>query len=608
MTYKQILQIMWILSVAVSSFFCMGKGIAATEGQRQAIVLFIDGLSFADVDNLYAHPQLRRSLDSAAIGAMSIRTPGARTVENAYLQLGSGSQAVYSPRSDSGYMADELLASGETAAERMSRVKGTTAAGQNVPAVLFPGIHRLRKENQGKPYTERIGLLGSMLGGQGVKVALFGNGDYGMVRHRPAALFAMNREGEIPTGDVSAALLQKSSDDPFGVKTDYAKLAALLTGPRTGQELMVVELADLARLYRMREEMSEERFAMQHERVMAELATFLAKIAERRVPNQLLLVLSSSVNPAAQQDKSYLHPVFLWQGKEKAGWLTSHTTRQGGLVSGLDVLPTIAAWFHLPIPADLAGHVMKRDGVGGAATATVEQLLEKVSWIDHIYRNRPMVLSGYVMIQIFVLLVSLICWFWQRRNQASNLDGSNRLARLLLVSMLLYPGLFLLEPLLPWRVNAVMVLGLLVVLSLAAAALLERQKVLSSPAAAAFFSAGCILIGGFYGNEMISRSYMGYDPVIGARFYGLGNELEGVLIGASILVAAWVREATRSESRLTRRAGGLLVICWFALVLIYMGLPSLGANAGGFLAGAIGFGIALMRFYSVDIKKRGFLI
>ncbi|MCK9927166.1 hypothetical protein MXD62_08295, partial [Frankia sp. Mgl5] len=49
---------------------------------------------------------------------------------------------------------------------------------------------------------------------------------------------------------------------------------------------------------------------------------------------------------------------------------------------------------------------------------------------------------------------------------------------------------------------------------------------------------GAILFDGFNGAEAMRRSYLGYDPVIGARFYGLGNEYEGILIGSAILFAA----------------------------------------------------------------------
>lgn len=37
------------------------------------------------------------------------------------------------------------------------------------------------------------------------------------------------------------------------------------------------------------------------------------------------------------------------------------------------------------------------------------------------------------------------------------------------------------------------------------------------------------------GGPLMKRSYLGYDPIIGARYYGIGNEFMGVYIGATLL-------------------------------------------------------------------------
>lgn len=603
---KQIMQVMGMLFFLVTTLFSTDKGLAASSEAKQAIIVFIDGLSFADVDNLRKHPQMQAVQKSVSYGAMSIRTPGARTAENAYLLMGSGSQAIYTTQSDTAYAADEQLASGETAAERFRQVSNVSGRDQRAAAVLFPGIYRLLADNREKSFTERIGLLGSSLKEQGMRVTLLGNADYGSARSRPAALFAMDRQGEIAGGDVTAAGLKQEADYPFGIRTDYEGLAKHV-GQQHDSGLTVIELGDLSRLYRLQGMMDQQRFALQYNKVMSDLSKFLSGLLQKQPSNHFVLVASSGVNPNAQKTKSLLLPVLMRHGSGEGNALVSYTTRQVGLVNGLDVLPTILDWFEIPIPKDLSGHVMK--SVKGTDGLTFDRLSAKVDWIDHIYRNRSAVLSGYVFLQMIVLLVALAIWLWQKRKPKPLLESVKRPVRILLFSMLFYPGLFLLEPLLPWRVPPVMVLAFLFLLSVMIAAVLEGHGFLKSLLVSSLFTVGCILTDGFLGGKAISRSYLGYDPVIGARFYGLGNELEGVLIGAGILFTASVHEALRERFHVKQKLWGTMFACiLFGVILIYMALPSLGANAGGFLAGAAGFGMAMLRFRNHAIKKRELLI
>ena len=45
------------------------------------------------------------------------------------------------------------------------------------------------------------------------------------------------------------------------------------------------------------------------------------------------------------------------------------------------------------------------------------------------------------------------------------------------------------------------------------------------------------------GATMIKSSVLGYDPMAGARYYGVGNEYMGVMIGCAILVSAAIYQA-----------------------------------------------------------------
>jgi hypothetical protein len=573
---------------------------------RQVVALFVEGLSFRELDRLRGYPHVDTWLEQAEAGALSIRTPGARTAANGYLLLGSGGPAVYTERSGTAYHPEEPLSSGETAGERARQLSPPDGADVARFRVVFPGIYRLHAENRDKPYTARIGLLGETLARRGIPAASYGSGDYDDMRQRHAVLFAMDERGRVPRGDLSAAVSEQKDGYPYGVRTRYDYLAARIHADRTSG-LIAVQLSDLARLYQMADDMDPDRFARQYEQVLADLGAFLDRVLRERRPEQLVMLLSPAPHVQAQKEKALLTPILLWRGGA-AGVLTSATTRQAGVVSGLDVLPTVLSWLRVPPPEGLSGHLLRL-----SAEKRFSDLLREVDRIHHIYVNRSSVLYTYVMLQIVILGAASLLWLWGRRTGGERLNLARRIVRLALLSMLWFPLLFLAEGLVGWKVPPAVVLGAVITAAMAGGMLLEQGRSLPAGLAiVAGVTALALLADGMFGNPAMRRSYLGYDPVIGARFYGLGNEYEGVLIGSAILFAAALCQWRRDRREAAEGGADPLSVTvgsgLFGLVLYYMASPGLGADAGGFLAGLVGFSVAFVRMQGWRFGKKGLLL
>jgi len=99
------------------------------------------------------------------------------------------------------------------------------------------------------------------------------------------------------------------------------------------------------------------------------------------------------------------------------------------------------------------------------------------------------------------------------------------------------------------------------------------------------------------GNFFMQRSYLGYDPIIGARYYGIGNEFAGVYLISGLLLL---------ESVIIRK--------WFVLIFLSMGVIILvsstyfGANAGATLSAGIMFGFFCYRYFFPDLRWKTILI
>ncbi|WP_235828046.1 hypothetical protein [Brevibacillus migulae] len=592
---------MRLFLVAAMLCLCLPAGkLLAKPADRQVIVLFISGFSFTDLAKLKNYPHVDKWISKSAIGAMTIRPAGARNEENAYLLLGSGGQAVYTEASGTAYHAMERMESGETAAERMQRYRGDPVR-LSEETLLFPGIYRLQVENENKPFTARIGLLGNMLSANGMIAAVFGNSDAEGKKHRHAALFAMDERGIIPAGDLSSRTYLADPSFPGGHRTDYAYLLERMTQERRSG-VLVAEVSDLARLYQAQSQMDSGHFQRQYNQVLTDLDQFLGNLLQTRKANQMVIVTSALVNEAAVKEKSLLTPLLLWQEGGAGTWLQSATTRQAGVISGLDLLPTLLHWLAVPLPQGLLGHPLTSSP---RQAGNIEALLTHVQEIDRVYENRSPIMYTYVMLQIIILVAAALFWLWKKDERGKAAEKLRRGIRLSLLSMLFYPLLFLLEPLLSWSVPPPVILGVIIMFALGGALIVESWRLPRMLMLVAGMTIGAVLIDGFTGAEAMQRSYLGYDPVIGARFYGLGNEYEGVVVGATILFVSALYQLRKPVGSVFCMTAAVML---FGLVLVYMGAPSLGANAGGFLAATVGFGVAGFRLQEWRVGKKGLLL
>ncbi|MEI6511766.1 MAG: hypothetical protein WCO51_00625 [bacterium] len=108
---------------------------------------------------------------------------------------------------------------------------------------------------------------------------------------------------------------------------------------------------------------------------------------------------------------------------------------------------------------------------------------------------------------------------------------------------------------------------------------------------AALFSLGIILIDSCSGLHGVRHSFFGLYLYSGARIYGLDNDYLGYLVALGIWsVAGWM-----AGLRMVKITGKslLLVAAFFAVLALLLGLPNIGANAGGIAAAVAGlFGAA----------------
>jgi hypothetical protein len=106
------------------------------------------------------------------------------------------------------------------------------------------------------------------------------------------------------------------------------------------------------------------------------------------------------------------------------------------------------------------------------------------------------------------------------------------------------------------------------------------------------------------GAYLIHRSLLGYCPMIGARFYGIGNEYMGILIGSSVIGLTLLFDVFNLRSRLSFVGVGLL----FAFITLIIGYQAFGANVGGAIAAVVAFVITFVGIWQGKVSLKHLLI
>ena len=545
----------------------------------------VPGLSLQDL-RTPGQPHLEWMMEHASVGAMNMKTGGRETLSNSYAALGAGTRAV-APADEGFYHPDEPVVDVGGLESTTAGLLYTRRMGEEAPrgSVVYPGIMRYRAENEKIHFTVKPGALGEALQQKGLSTLVLGNLDEGNKPVRYAPLLTMNSRGITPEGSVGKGMLVSDPKRPYGVKTHYRRIGDRLFSWRKSG-LAVVDLGDLYRLEKFGETMSPTVRQKMRQQILMELDAFLGQVLSRAGENRLVMLTSTS---GGLPEEEGLFPVLMYQSSEKQpGLLTSSTTRRTGMISNIDLAPTLLDRMGVEIPDEMLGRPMKVvTGNNGMFWSTVDR-------VESINRLRPSVLYSYILIQMLVLVTGLTLILKNGRGRGW--------MESVFLAVMLTPFLFLILS----DVTAGswwMVSGTLVLTGLAFSKVLTRASTLPLLFWAGLLGFLPVVVDGLLGGPLIRHSFLGYDPIKGARYYGVGNEYMGVVLGSSILAcAAWL-ERRPSFSLRVRLGVGL----FFFALLVFFAAPFWGTNAGGALASAVGFGVAYLRFFKAKWSRRATL-
>ncbi len=250
--------------------------------------------------------------------------------------------------------------------------------------------------------------------------------------------------------------------------------------------------------------------------------------------------------------------------------LSSDTTQTAGLISLRDIAPTILQAEGAPIPDSMSGHAAHVVFLGSSRSR--DQMLVRM---DDLVRTNQRGLTpfgwtyGIVAGMVFFISIFQI---------SAKKPRFSLVLRFVLRMVIAMPLALMIAPLgyvadVPGYLTEILAVDLIF-------------AAIPSVGALVTLIAVAITLDAYTGTTLVSRSMLSGYWLSGIRFYGIGNEYMGILIGTAL--TGWAILINKDENTTQARISALLA-AWFMVVLIALSYPQFGAKAGGAVTATAAF-------------------
>jgi hypothetical protein len=556
-----------------SSSFAAGQNGA---NGKKLVVVIADHVGFHEwaTDSL----KYMRDLESrGAFGLMVTRTDEYHTSETAaYCTLSAGLPCDGETDARLAFNSDEVYQD-RPAGLIYSLRTGLPAPGNGVVEIE---ANALANVNLTTDWKARPGALGTLLRQNGICTATIGNADFFQMENRGAAVVAMDETGVVAAGDVSKNIYATNPNSPLGFETNTDALKKKFFDVYDKCDFIVIDFGDTSRVDRFMSIADADAFQKAKLQILSSLESFLRDIISKIDLNSTQVVVISPTPPeGAYQLKMTLTPILaIGAGIPGApGLITSTSTRRPGLVKNTDFAVHVCNFFGIAPAPDFIGAPFESKPASDRL-GTLAALHDRDSFVE----MHMDFLKGIIIWHIALLF---ICFLASLR-----LESAGRWLRVLLTGLILWTVpmflafLFLAGiPSLNYEpVFTICFFALSGVIGLAAGLIPGyHYKTL----ALAVFYIVALVADQLTGATLIKNSVLGYYPQIGARFYGIGNEYMGFLVGAPLVLFGFLLDEFPGARKYTKI--GIYVL--LAGVSFIVGAPILGANFGGLISCAFGF-------------------
>lgn len=538
-------------------------------------------------------PVLKNELDSRGyIGLMNIRGDGGSDDKRSYASIGAGAKTNIS----SSGLIEEFVESSKDDAQTYEVTTGNKALKIN-----NSGINKIVNYNSEKgQYGSTLGSLGQSLLDNGLKVSILGNSDTGFDTkdyNRSFALMAMDENGRIPEGNINNINIADSTM-PFGLRTDYKKLKEDTLNFYENSDVLFIELGDTHRLDLYKNYLNEDSFVKMKKAIYKNINDYLAFVFDLSDNKDNVYITSAYPSTIDYKNKRRLTPVIKFTD-DKKGLLTSSTTRRTGIVSNVDIGVDI-----------LNNYGIKNTNMVGKSFKCIEES-NNINYLNDEYQKivtistiRANTVNPFVTIVALSWVISALLLVFRKRIPEGKKEIVFKILKELIKLGMIMPLAFLVAPI----TNAKTPIGVttsiictVIIIDIIGHLIFKKDDI-KQMGLYAFLIIIIIAVDSIFGTYLMKNNIMSYDALIGARYYGIGNEYEGVTVASAIFALSVICHYKKPSK--------WLMSIFLIIILITSAHPSMGANVGGAICETVAYMvfIAILFDIKIDFKKAIFIL
>lgn len=565
-------------------------GVGSDQKPRKVIVVICDYLTIDDL-NRSELANIHDFFGKGSVALLNTNTAGGRNRHNIAATISAGEVAL-SPTAEPLVFGPRETINGEDPMVLFTARTGVVPEKGNLIVLDIPSI---RLANESEEGGAQPGALADALHKKGLKTAAIGNSDTPseFKTNRSMALIAMDSRGIIDQGNVSEEILSYDPDDPIGYRTDYSELEKIFLELLPQTDLVVIDPGDLVRLEKKREQFSEKVYEQERENILREYDEFFGFLRENiDLSSSIILAITTTPTDGDAINNRFFGLIGVQGEGMKEGLLVSPTTRQTGIITLTDIAPSIASYLQVPFFSTngrVWNVVPEKNNL-----SVMQNIQERTIFTSFL---RPIMVKGYVFVHLLAIAAILFFMFFDPQK-----------ARYLIslpLALLAVPLSWLLLSLLPIT-NLWLYLVLFIAIAIALvlfSLFLARNQNIDPLIILCMATVLGILLDTVTGGYLQKYAVLSYDPMGGARYYGIGNEYMGVLLGATIIGISLLVQRLKNHTVYPYVLTGII----FISVLVVLGSPWWGSNFGGFVSSLIAFVFTFLRLLRIRIRPRNIL-
>ncbi len=539
-------------------------------------------------------PNISRLLETGAIGVMNVRPASVKTfsddvpigrysMESGCVTIGAGTRAAASVDARKAFDTNDMV--DDRAVAKLYETFYGEPPGK--ASVVHLGMNRLIFINSEAKHPVEPGALGTALRLVGLKTAAIGNSDTIADQRREAAVIAADAEGIIDYGHVGSKLTVHDAKAPYGVRVDSRALLREYDKAIAKADFIVVDVGDTARAARYAIHCVEEQGSKLKHQALKNADGIIGSIVDRLDLSKDRIIIASP-NPSFQSMDAfdYLPPVIVAGKGIEQGMLISGSTRRPGIVTNADISASVLDFFGVTPPFSFVGRrVESTQGNAPQLSAINNKIIMQM--------ERQPVMRGIATFFIVLVVVITPLAYQRMWNPRAWVSWLALVPIALILVVLWLPAIANVD-----IIASVALLSLFAVFILFLAWLLLRSPVRAFAWLSALVAITAIA-DALRGANLLAHSIMSYTPVDGSRYYGIGNEHMGSTIATSVITAGFIAAALTGK-----RPIKIAAICLFLVIMVLaVGLPSFGANAGGAISAAFAVVVGLILWNGRKINR-----